>query len=235
MSKRLLHTPDKYRASVWKEFGFQVETSGKLTDEKVVFCRHCDARVAYSGNTTNLSVHLKKCNAHLNKNSNQQQKLTCMYTPVVTKWKDNHPQASKITKAIVESVAKYLWPISTCEQLEDILKEACPSYNVLCRNTITTRIEELAGAKKSLLWDTLSEIDYVSLTTDFWTSISIQSFMGITIHFVDRHWELRTAGLEVHPTNDTHTAVNIASMLSEMQVSFLFCYHVYQLLITVDI
>ena len=74
-----------------------------------------------------------------------------MFTPVITKWKDNHPQAQKITKATVKSIAKYLWPLSACEQLKDILKEACPSYNVLSRKTITAHIEDLAKTKKALL------------------------------------------------------------------------------------
>lgn len=222
MSKRSLYTPDKYRAPVWKEFGFQVDANGKVTDEKVVFCKNCDIKVAYSGNTTNLSNHIKKCNKYLNKNNDQQQKLSCIFTPVVSKWKDNHPQAKKITKAIVESIAKYLWPLSTCEQLRGILKEACPSYNVLSRKTITTQVEELAETKKALLWDTLADIKNVSITTDFWTSISVQAFMGVTVHFVDDDWQLRLSGLEVHPTSDKHTAVNIASMLGEMQVRKLY-------------
>lgn len=197
MSKRALHTPDKYRAPVWKEFGFPVDDNGNIINEKEVFCRHCDGRIAYSGNTTNLAVHLKKCNVFLNLNSSQQQKLSFMHTPVVTKWKDNHPQAAKISKAIVESVAKYLWPISISEQLKDVLKEACPSYNVLSRNTITTRIEELAEAKKAILWETLAGVEHVSITIDFWTSIAVQAFMGVTIHYVDSDWVLKTAGLEV--------------------------------------
>ena len=49
--------------AIWKHFGFPVDDTGTITDQKKTICRLCRAVVAYSGNTFNLKSHLQRCHA----------------------------------------------------------------------------------------------------------------------------------------------------------------------------
>lgn len=62
MSKsRLIPLPGA-KSKVWKYFAFEVDEKGKFKNNSVVFFQvsKCDARIAYSKNTTNMLLHLKR-------------------------------------------------------------------------------------------------------------------------------------------------------------------------------
>ena len=53
----------KTKSAIWKHFGFPAVDTGKITDQKKIICRLCQAVVAYSGNTFNLKSYLQQCHA----------------------------------------------------------------------------------------------------------------------------------------------------------------------------
>ena len=55
-SKPKLVSPKGAKSYVWQYFGFDTETEEK----KTVQCKLCSKNLPYSGNTTNLSSHLKE-------------------------------------------------------------------------------------------------------------------------------------------------------------------------------
>lgn len=54
------------RSDVWKTFGFKVDSSGVITNNKKVTCCTCSLSIAYSGNTTNLKSYNNAQKALLN-------------------------------------------------------------------------------------------------------------------------------------------------------------------------
>lgn len=54
----------------------------------------------------------------------------------------------------------------------------------------------------------------VSMTTDCWTSCHTESFITLTVHFIDEKWKLRTLNLNTEPFNDRHTSANLHQFLS---------------------
>src|SRR5690242_2292350 len=58
--------------------------------------------------------------------------------------------------------------------------------------------------------------DYFNVTTDIWTSRSLDALISLMLHFVDLNSELHTYLLEVKLFNKQHTGVNIARQLGDM-------------------
>jgi hypothetical protein len=60
------------------------------------------------------------------------------------------------------------------------------------------------------------DIKSVSFTTDIWTSRSQDSYISLTIHFIDRFWNLHRWTPFVKPFPERHTGKNISLGLEEM-------------------
>jgi len=56
----------------------------------------------------------------------------------------------------------------------------------------------------------LACLSSVYLTIDLWTNRNMTSFLGITVHFLDAEWKLRSFVLAVDLFLGRHTAENIA-------------------------
>ena len=50
----------------------------------------------------------------------------------------------------------------------------------------------------------------VALTTDIWSSLKSEGFLGITIHFIDENWILRHFTLDIFRFKGVHTGQAIA-------------------------
>ena len=78
--------------------------------------------------------------------------------------------------------------------------------------------EKCLGEMKSLT----STVESACLTTDCWTSRNNESFMAITINFIDTEFELKSILLECSSFNLNHTGHNLAQeikrILDERQV-----------------
>ena len=50
------------KSRVWKYFAFEADGDNKIQNNSIVFCQvpNCNARIGYSKNTTNMSLHLKR-------------------------------------------------------------------------------------------------------------------------------------------------------------------------------
>jgi hypothetical protein len=60
----------------------------------------------------------------------------------------------------------------------------------------------------------LAEVEVFSLTTDMWTSVQMDPYMGITVHFINAHWDLESLNLGAFPFSDDHTGDNIAQEIT---------------------
>ena len=60
----------------------------------------------------------------------------------------------------------------------------------------------------------------VALTTDIWSSIKNEGFMGITIHFIDKTWILKHFTLDIFRFKGSHTAEAIANEIYNTLIEF---------------
>ena len=63
-----------------------------------------------------------------------------------------------------------------------------PNFKLPTRNTIKNFIIKSFEKRKNLIKNYIKNIPgKVSITTDLWSSLKNESFLGITIHFVDEN------------------------------------------------
>src|SRR4029434_3056173 len=67
-----------------------------------------------------------------------------------------------------------------------------------------------AGLSSSGIQATREHEKFSSSTADHWTSVSKDNYLGVTAHFIDNVWKLRSFALEVKKTEARHTAENCA-------------------------
>ncbi|CAK1591180.1 unnamed protein product [Parnassius mnemosyne] len=56
----------------------------------------------------------------------------------------------------------------------------------------------------------------VCLTTDCWTSSQTESYIGVTVHYIDKNFEPQQILLECKGLNETHTSANLAKKLKRV-------------------
>src|SRR6266511_341283 len=175
---------DKAKAvsDVWDYFQKIFDENNVLTSNK---CKLCNTTFASSCATSTLRRHLQ--NQHTityNSNiSNKQTKLTSYRFKPYTKSEQSH-----ITTNLVDWIAVNLQPFKVVEQVEfkRLVYSLDSRYIMPCRKTIKENvIPRFTASKKNIFIYLNSFTSKIALTTDIWTcSITNQSYLGITIHFI---------------------------------------------------
>lgn len=65
------------------------------------------------------------------------------------------------------------------------MKVICPLYKVPSRNTIKNKIDEKYNYLANKFKEKLNQTNNFTLTTDIWSDLSMKSYLGITIHFLE--------------------------------------------------
>ena len=99
----------------------------------------------------------------------------------------------------------------------NFLKVLDPKYTPPSRRTIMRdHLPSLYETKKGELKQKLEKVDYLSLTTDLWTSRATMGYITVTCHFITEEWVLQSAVLETAHVDEAHTSVNLASILKQI-------------------
>lgn len=193
-------------SEVWQHFE-------KLEGNKFVVCNVCQAKLPFSGNTTNLRDHLKRWHSSLlsaSSTSKVQQEVPRYFAKKV-----DPSRAKEITNKIVDVVVDGL-PISIVEKesFKTLIKNIAPGYQLPCRKTVSKILSERHVAGKRELTQKLTECDSLSITTDAWTSLCQEAYLAVTCHHVGPDWKLKTNLLATRPLTERHTAVNLAEEIN---------------------
>lgn len=131
-----------------------------------------------------------------------------------------YPPGCVIVLAFIRALALYIvramQPLSLvdCPHFNAFVKFIDPRFSLPCRNTIThTVLPDIYHEAKEKLRDELSKVDYVALTCDCWTSMTNDSYLTVTVHYINEKIKsvsrvLATVGLE-----ERHTSINLAKRL----------------------
>lgn len=95
---------------------------------------------------------------------------------------------TEITDALLFCICKDNLPFSTVEGqgFKHFLSVACPLYNIPTRNTIKNKIDQKYEDLARTFKERIKNKD-VSLTSDIWTDLQMTSYLGITIHFLEKN------------------------------------------------
>lgn len=120
------------------------------------------------------------------------------------------------SKVLMEMIAKDMQPMSIVQDKGFrkwclFLGPSCvlPNRTTLCRTILPQTYESCVEKVRNQL----GACKYVTITTDGWKSLTGQSFLAITAHFVSEDWELKTFLLNCFNITDRHTSVNIRNHL----------------------
>nr|XP_055027769.1 zinc finger BED domain-containing protein 4-like [Misgurnus anguillicaudatus] len=121
-----------------------------------------------------------------------------------------------ITDLLVDFIVKDIRPLSAVsgEGFRGIINFFEPSYTVPSNATLWKTIGHKYDSLKA---DIASEMKgkNVSLTTDLWTSCTMDPYITITAHYINELWKLKSRVLCTTIMPGRHTAVNIAQKLTE--------------------
>uniref|UniRef100_A0A3B3ZVN8 BED-type domain-containing protein n=1 Tax=Periophthalmus magnuspinnatus TaxID=409849 RepID=A0A3B3ZVN8_9GOBI len=188
MPEKMFQPHYSLKADITAHFGFKVRERGSGMDKSCAICTHCQTTIKYSGNTTNLRVHLQR--HHLDKlvlpppKKSLDPKQRTLESQI-SRLASNCPHALKITDTIVHYICQGLCPYSVV---------GSPGFR--------------------LMINTLDQPPRVALTCDGWTSRATESYVTITSHFINEHWELISNVLQTRAMHESHTGTNIAELLS---------------------
>ena len=226
-SEPIFNAPSTLRSKVWKTFGF-FKKEGKL-DQSETVCKICRAAIKYTGSTTNLSTHISRRHASdveldaSTASTSSSTSITPDYrniTPFLTQSQlsYNSARAKSITMGVARFIAMDLRPYSVVENdgFHELLRELEPRYKIPSRQHFSeTCIPELYKKTKTDLKAKLSSAERVAITTDAWTSRATDSYITITVHYVNLDWELASYVLQTRVFNESHTGKNIGALLKE--------------------
>ena len=108
------------------------------------------------------------------------------------------------------SIVESSWFKKLCNVLDQ--RYVLPSRQYLQKQIINRFTDH-----RSLVADELKNLlTKVSLTTDVWTSITNQAYLGVTIHYIDDKWNMRHFLLDLIHFEHHHTGVRTKEKLLQL-------------------
>ena len=222
-----IFTPTNRSAAVWKYFGFKKDSSGKLLKDDRAICKQCRQAVAHGGGTTNLRNHLRVnhpalyeelCSPSESNSSKQDTMDRFLHSfPSVGKLSSNSQRARMLSDAIVEFIARDMRPVSVVDGIGflNLMHVAEPRYTTPCRKTTMELIGRKYTDLKREIRGYIAQQDWMSLTTDLWTSKAGDAYISLTAHFVCRNFEMMHRNLETRHLPGVHDHSHLASALRD--------------------
>ena len=124
----------------------------------------------------------------------------------------NAANQKEFSKLVVEWVASSVRPFMISEdaglqKLCDFAGSVDGRLKLPSQNKVKKDIDELAMKLASRMKDELQKYClHYALTSDLWSSRTMQAFMAMTIHFLTKDFTMRNYTLEVFPVLGKHTA-----------------------------
>lgn len=129
----------------------------------------------------------------------------------------------KLDQSLLKLFVKDFQPFKIVEDsgFKEFVKALNPNYEVLnghkiSKEYVPAMYEKCLGEIKDLV----STIESACLTTDCWTSRNNESFMAITIHFIDTEFTLKSVLLGCHSFNSSHTGYNLRQEIKNVLESW---------------
>ncbi len=109
--------------------------------------------------------------------------------------------SKRLTTAIATWVATACRPVNVVEDV-GLLEIICiasndSTYELPSRANITSTIHNSYEEEKNKVEEALRQTNTVALTRDYWTSLSNDSYLRVTAHYFDTHWNLGSHTLTV--------------------------------------
>ena len=193
------------RSDVWKFFSKCTDSASRVK------CDLCDKEFTYCGTTSNLRDHLQRRHQDQYKPQQQQQTL------ITLSQRCSESKSKAIMDLLADVVAMDMRPMTIVEGegMIRLLKFLEPGFNMPSRKHLT----KLLQAKQvSLLKTVLSkEASSMALTSDIWTSNTMEAYLSLTAHFICKKWKMVSCVLQTKAFPERQ---NIADSIGSIVRSF---------------
>ena len=109
------------------------------------------------------------------------------------------------------------------EGFREMMCKLHPGYTLPSRKYFTELMEKQYEATLDSVKSKIKSVSSkITLTTDAWTSIATEAYLGVTCHFITEDWKMSSYSLTTMPLEERHTAENIAHWIEEAAVKFGF-------------
>lgn len=131
-------------------------------------------------------------------------------------------QAAEFSDSILNMIVTDMRPLSMVEDdgFKAMISTFNPKYELPSRPFFMKKIEKKYECIKGKLKKSLQETDSIALTTDIWTSVATEAYLGVTCHYLGEDWEMLSHCLTTMPLEERHTAANIAEWIEDVISKF---------------
>lgn len=228
-----------HKSSVWKSFTSKTTTQkgkhGFIELIKTATCNICSKTFEIKrGNTSNLWTHLENHHyaeyAKYKTSSKPEKKSASASGNIIDIFKKMTPYAKgsveygKRTEAVVKYICQDTKPLSTIDSpsFRALLHTFDPRYNPPSRTTISDNhipamyYQVKSGIQARIRSAKLAHVPVFSFTTDAWSSVTLEPYLSLTIHFIDQDWNFVRFTLENRYVPDPKTGINLALVINDL-------------------
>ncbi|CAB4443300.1 unnamed protein product [Rhizophagus irregularis] len=199
-------------SDVWKHID-------KVTDPENPKCKICNKVFSAKSSTTTLRNHIKKYHKHIHREANQ---TTLKFKGNATSFYDKEKN-SEFVKLLIKWIVIDMLPFSLVDSIyfNEFLQKLNPKFRCPGRTTLKNEIMSEFKSRRECIVDFVKDIPgRCSITTDIWSSIKNEAFIGVTIHFITNEWKLKHFTLEVLRITGSHTGNAIYEILNKLLEDF---------------
>lgn len=199
-------TPRANRSDAWQHMK-------KISASKVQ-CMICSKELALSksGSTSTLNHHLRAMHPSVfgaPDKSSQRSMSSFAQHPC------SNTRQEKITALLVKCIVSNMLPLALVENeaFRDLISYLEPQYKMPCRATVCARLTSQKAELSKTIEEEMVDAPAVHLTTDIWSSIANDAYIGTTSSYITKEWQLKAVTLTNEPMEERHTQANIAARL----------------------
>lgn len=209
---------------IWEHFGFVPNEKGEPNNLDEAICRLCGKKLSVKrANTSNLQSHLQSCHpaAYTQLMSSERKRPASQLGIAeafskMTKYKRESDKWKTLTRNVATFLVVENAPLRTVEKpaFREMLQSFDKQYELPSKKYFSnTVIPQLFNETKEKIITELHDLDFFSTTTDMWSSVHMTPFMSLTVHFINKNWDLKSRCLQTAFTPESHTADNLAESL----------------------
>jgi len=199
------------KSLVWKFFKKIEDSIDKKTYAHCTI-NGCQERFVYQSSTTPMIRHLKsvrsQCASKNEKSASKQTNLTSSNFKI-------QPLSKERAQSITIAIARFL---SFDMQAIRIIEGA--GFKSSRKLIMEETIPNIYKLSKRGVLKTLKEANYFGLTFDYWSSLSLKSFLTLTIHFCNKDFELKSFLLKTLEVSDAHTGTFTAELIKSILAEY---------------
>lgn len=136
------------------------------------------------------------------------------------KWSETFPNQLEGEKMLLNWIFDDMQPYSVVEneRFKDFIyslnkKFTIPSEKVIRTTMMPKLYRETQAALKTALLENLKD-NYFSITSDIWSSLALDSYLGVTVHFITDEFERKFIVVRCLPYNARHSGESIKTRVT---------------------